>query len=66
MSVSCGADGIFQTSPHNLVLSRFRCERADSGEDSERHARPMRLTPNSRARHFAPRPFFVFASAAFR
>ena len=46
MSVSCGADGIFQTSPHNLVLSRFRCERADSGEDSERHARQMQ-----RARH---------------
>lgn len=43
MSVSCGADGFFQTSPHNLVLSRFR-----------------------RARHFAPRPFFVFTSAAFR
>lgn len=43
MSVSCGAAGIFQTSPHNLVLSRFR-----------------------RARHFAPRPFFAFASAAFR
>lgn len=61
MSVSCGADGIFQTSLHNLVLSRFRCERADSGEDSERHARPMQ-----RARHFAPRPFFAFASAAFR
>ena len=61
MSVSCGADGFFQTYPHNLLLSRFRCERADSGDDSERHVRPMQ-----RARHLAPRPFFVFASAAFR